>query len=405
MKKMTTSVIVGGVLVAPILVPLAAFSLYGWEMKHNREKELTAEIAELVQADQSDSIIGIDENNNGIRDSIEAYIKSKSLDYPATNALLNKYIRAYQKSIDIKNVPEAERKQIYDDIAMVEECGTSAVDAIEKKYKENLNNDRALYTDPLLFEYISDQTKIKAGFYQVDYFIQNKEEIFLNTEKRKQAKMESDRLVGNRYKAKFFDESTSLEEKGSKCLAYARGAEYTELAQEDTTDSLIGIDENKNGIRDNVEQYLNDMTSWNAKDLAKSFIWAYQRSIDIKNVPESQRQQVYSDLEMTTQCVNTLLEYQKQDTLSNFNFHYKPNDRSAYMIMKGSLLAEQNYEYVDILQANAEHIFLNTPKRKAAKLASDQFSLNRYKPVIPLNDRMNHQEKVKVCLSYKQNRN
>lgn len=402
---MTVAAIVGGVLIAPIALPLATFSLYGWEMNRNYKKQQEAELAALIQADQTDSIIGVDENNNGIRDSVEAFMKDKYLDYRTTNALLNRYIRSYQKSIDIKSVPEAERKQIYYDIAMVEECGTSAVEAIEKKYKDNLDDHRRLYTDPILFEYISDQTDINAGFYYVDYFIKNKEQIFLNTEKRKNAKMESDRLVGDQYKVKFFDKGTSLEEKGSKCFAFARGSEYTELAQEDEINSLIGLDDNKNGIRDSVEQYLNkNMTNGNAKYLAEIFVWAYHRSMDIKNVPEAERQQVYYGLAMITQCFEPLLEWQKQNAIRNYDLHYKPQDRGAYQIVQGGLLSLKDHEYVGILQDNAERLFLNTPKRKMVKLASDQFALNRYKPVIPLNDRMNQEEKVKVCMAYSEDR-
>lgn len=259
--------------------------------------------------------------------------------------------------------------------------------------------------DPILFEYISDQTDLNAGFYYVDYFIKNKEQIFLNTEKRKNAKMESDRLVGNQYKVKFFDNGTSLEEKGSKCFAFARGSEYTELALEDETDSLIGIDENKNGIRDSVEQYLNkNMTNWNVKYLAESFVWAYHRSMDIKNIPKAERQQVYDVLAMTTQCFEPLLEWQKQNAIRNYDVHYKAQDRGAYQILQGGLLSLKDYEYMGLLQDNVEQLLLNTPKRKAAKLASDQFALNRYKPVIPLNDRMNQEEKVKVCMAYSQDR-
>ena len=58
--------------------------------------------------------------------------------------------------------------------------------------------------------------------------------------------------------------------------------------------------------------------------------------------------------------------------------------------------------YVGILQDNAERLLLNTPKRKAAKLASDQFALNRYKPVIPLTKTMNQEEKRQVCQLYSQ---
>lgn len=64
----------------------------------------------------------------------------------------------------------------------------------------------------------------------------------------------------------------------------------------------------------------------------------------------------------------------------------------------------KDHEYVGILQDNAERLLLNTPKRKVAKLASDQFALNRYKLVIPLNDRMNQEEKVKVSMAYSQDR-
>lgn len=394
MNKMAVAGIVGGILIAPILIPFTLFSLYGWDMNHRHEKELKIELATLVQGDLTESLIGIDKNKNGIRDSVEEFLAKKVPSFQTTDALIQRFIYAYQRSIDIKSVPEAERQKIYYDLAMVSECGNSV-----PLYLEGLT-PVVMTTDTFIQEY---QDLMYLGYHYVSYLDQNKEKIFLNTEHRRKAKEESDKYVGNKYRISIFDKNISTEDKARKCIDFARSTEITALAKKDETDSLVGIDQNNNGIRDTVEEYLaKNMKYMAAMELAKKFIYSYQRSIDIQSVPKPERNQVYNELAMTTGCLKPLLNYHRMVAQRDYEIALKP-ESNYYHVLKNDLLMVRALEYVELMQGNAEDLLLNTVERRKAKEASDLYADQHYKVDNIWGSEVSDESRLKMCLDYSQN--
>ncbi|MBU3845626.1 MAG: hypothetical protein H9855_01350 [Candidatus Acinetobacter avistercoris] len=394
MKKLTAGLIVssvGIVVLAPILIPLTTFSLYGLEMNKAEKKRNEAQIVATINKDLTDSLGGVDENNNGLRDSIEEFVThhnnlygeinttKKVSNYSMGKALNFRYIRAYQQSMDIRNVPEYRHPSIYNTINLANTCS----ETIANRHGKSLLDFN--HPNNLIQRFHLDESENILGFHALQLLSENNNRIFLNTKLRAKAKKDSDKLIANKYTSKPFSKSATFDDKAKTCMDYGIQAQLMEMAE--INPSLI------------KDELIKSINYHNAKELASRFHDAYLDSIHIQSIPEPKRRGVYQELATAKVCV-PILENNLAETANNLNSQMKGQNSNPnlYRDLNNLIPALSATHTVNILIDSADEIYLNTEEKYLAKKASDLYAVNHYdlENLIPT---MDNEQTKRFCFS------
>lgn len=148
-------------------------------------------------------------------------------------------------------------------------------------------------------------------------------------------------------------------------------SELQEVSKKDQSPVLAGIDNNNNGIRDNVESYLDDnLMAPDIHTFAKNYIYKLQQSYDLSNVPADQRVQLLKEVELIEKCSPYLKEYLDKNLPDYPNS--KINDDSIIY----SLHFATQLSFGKLIQfiEHKEMVLVNTHDRITAKQASDKLA-------------------------------
>lgn len=166
--------------------------------------------------------------------------------------------------------------------------------------------------------------------------------------------------------------------------------EMIQLGNLDTTDSLIGIDKNKNDIRDSLEETIDkEMNLPVFQNYAKRYVQAYQRSMDIQHFNESERMRIQQDLANFKGCQPYLIKYFEYG--SNYDNNKYPKDMMSITL---------NNWFIVNMQNHTAEVFLNTSNREKAKKASDQFMKKMFKPQSIWGGTKDDIVRTRICLDF-----
>lgn len=394
MKKLTAGLIassVGIVVLAPVLIPLTTFSLYGLEMNKAEKKRNEAQIVATINKDLTDSLGGVDENNNGLRDSIEEFVThhnnlygeinttKKVSNYSMGKALNFRYIRAYQQSMDIKNVPQFKHPSIYNTINLANSCAN----ILNEQHGKSLLDYH--HPNNLIQRYYMNDSEVVFGFHALKLLSDNNKRIFLNTKLRAQAKNDSDKFIANKYTSSHFTEKTSIDEKAKTCIDYAIQAQLMEMAE--ANPSII------------KDEFIEGINYYNTKELASRFHKAYLDSINIQSIPEPKRRGIYQEIAIAKICV-PILENNLAESINNLNYLMKGQNSNPnlYRDLMNFVPALSATHSTKVLIDSADEIYLNTEEKYLAKKASDLYAVNHYdlENLIPT---MDNEQTKRFCFS------
>lgn len=153
----------------------------------------------ISKIDQTADPVGIDENNNGIRDSVETFIDD-FIFAPDVNAFGRTYIQKHQMSLDLNKVQADQRLQLLKDIQLIENCTPYLKTYMDKNMPFRANS--TFVVDSISYNM---HFATQLSFEHLNQLIKHNELVMVNTPERVALKEASVKLakeykVGNVFK-------------------------------------------------------------------------------------------------------------------------------------------------------------------------------------------------------------